>query len=149
MAIAVREPHRTADAATSRVVSRRVASPEQAAPRSPATRRPVSRRAGVDPRAATRRRPSARTRRRLAGLALLVLLAITVVPLGGGASATTDTAGGRAPAHVVLGAGETVWAAVAPHAPHGVDAATWAHRVVAHNDFDATALPPGTIVRLP
>jgi hypothetical protein len=149
MAIAVRELHRTADATTSRLVSCRVASPGHAVPRSPVTRRVVSRRAGVDQRAATRRRPSARTRRRVAGLALLVVVAITVIALGGGAGAATDTARDRSPAHVVLGAGETVWGAVAPHAPSGVDTVTWVHQVVAHNDFDATALPPGTVVRLP
>lgn len=50
---------------------------------------------------------------------------------------------------VVIGAGQSVWEAVAPYAPENASMHEWVARVLQINDLDARAVPAGTVVRLP
>lgn len=103
------------------------------------------------PRAATRAGGRAQARRRLGILALLVIAAVLALgPVVG--SAAADIPGDPAPpptAHLVIGQGETVWDLAAPHAPAGANVEVYVAEVLAHNGLEATAVAPGTVVRLP
>lgn len=50
---------------------------------------------------------------------------------------------------VVIAPGETVWELAAPHAPAGADLQVYVEEVLRHNGLEATAIPPGTVIRLP
>lgn len=103
-------------------------------------------------------------RRRAVALALVVLLAAI-----GGLGARTVSAGGLAPARsapsspappsaaasmpafdtVVVGAGDTVWDLARAHLPGDRSLAAYVAEILRANDVNATALVPGTVLRLP
>ncbi len=127
-------------------------------------RRPASPNA-TDRRAATRS-GGVRGRRSVAVLALLVIVVgalLLLLPGRSVADAMDPTAPAVAPVAdmavktitgagfgpLVLGEGETVWDLVLPHLPAGVDAQSYVRSVLDHNGLLATAVPPGTVIRLP
>jgi hypothetical protein len=106
----------------------------------------------------------AHVRRGLAALLLLiaVTLGVRALPDGGVVASSarpaeavaTATATGAGAAEtweptVVIGPGETVWELAAPHAPAGTDLHLYVQEVLRHNGLDATAIAPGTVIRLP
>ena len=101
--------------------------------------------------------PASAVGRRMIGLALLVVVAAGAVVSSGGITPAVAFDGQAAasagamsmPDHVVLGEGDTVWDVAGPFRPEGTELQTWIRQVVELNEFDVTALPPGTVVRLP
>lgn len=92
----------------------------------------------------------------------MIVALLLGVPAVGALAAGAEAApgnGGLAPAgqavaasdagYVVVGPGETIWDLVAPHVPAGQDRASYVDSVLAHNGLTATAVRPGTVVRLP
>jgi hypothetical protein len=120
-------------------------------------------------RAATRGAVPAQVRRGLSMLALLVIAAVASVVLsslgGATAAAELDALGIGGPLvgaergalddvqgdeiAVVIGPGETVWDLALPYLPAGVDAQVFMSRVLERNDVQATAVQPGTVIRIP
>jgi hypothetical protein len=143
MAIATEELDRTDRRHPAAAAPRPLPSPRAA--RRPATLEP----AGT--RAATRAGGVTQVRRRRA--AVLALLVIAVVALGlvlpsQPPAGAADGGAPSAPVLLVVAPGETVWGLVAPHAPAGVPLQAYVAHVLARNGLDATAIAPGTVVRL-
>lgn len=93
-------------------------------------------------------------RRRLA----VVALAVTVVTVAAlllvgvwsrGGAAVTPTGVVTTPVEVVIAPGDTIWDLAHAHAPKGQNPRAYVARIVAANDVEATALAPGTVLRLP
>jgi hypothetical protein len=146
MAIAIWEPDRTDH--------RHHAGRGATAPVLRAPARAAATAAGAPPnttgsRAATRPGVPARVRRRLVGLALLVIVAVLQVGLGAQRADGAAEPGTPAEIVVVVQPGQTVWGLTRPHAPAGADAGVFAVRVLERNGLDATAVRAGTVVRIP
>lgn len=117
-------------------------------------RRPPSDRARPTGRGTTAplaSRPVARplvrpTVRAAAVVVALVLGLFLFVSLGGLSRADAPAA---PLATVVVQPGDTVWDIAAAHAPAGTSTADYAWLVATHNDVQATALRPGTVLQLP
>jgi hypothetical protein len=72
-------------------------------------------------------------------------------PQSAAAAAPVEAVGSVAPgsAPVVVAQGETVWDLVVPHLPAGTDAQAYVAAVLELNGLEATAVAPGTVLRLP
>lgn len=92
-----------------------------------------------------------RRRRVAAGVAVAVVVGMVGMASGGAPSAlrTDPVAATVPPATVVVQAGDTLWAVVAPHVPPGAHPMAYAVEVAAYNNLDPLAVPAGTVVRLP
>jgi hypothetical protein len=120
------------------------------APRAvPPARRPAPARSAAS-RAATRTSGvPARIRRRLAGLALLVIVCAAFVVAGRADAAAGGAAtGATAEVLAVVVEGETVWDVALPAVPAGEDPLVYVSEVVRRNGLHSTAVAPGTVVRL-
>ncbi len=124
--------------------------------RTPAGIRPVVRgptaAAWSSPRLQAHRRAAVYRRRRL-GVATLAVTVVAVATLLLGvwpmrsAAATAD--GGVARVEIVIAPGDTVWDLAYAHAPAGQSPQAYIASILDVNDVDATALLPGTVLRLP
>ena len=113
--------------------------------------RPV--RTGASPalRPVTRRRPVRRRnvllRRRIAAaLTVTVLILALGITWAMRSEAAPD---GIVEATVVVGPGETVWDIATEYVPDGVHPQAYVAQVLRYNDLEATAVMPGTALRLP
>ena len=96
-----------------------------------------------------------RLRRAVAGLAVLVASAATVIALGllaraAGPEAAAPVPGSHAPAVVTVAPGETVWEVAARLAPGrpGPEVAALAERLVTENNLMSPRLRPGQVLRV-
>jgi hypothetical protein len=113
------------------------------------TQRPYrSRTAVVRPRRAVRRRPNVALRRRIAAVVVVALLAVLVSGLWAMRSEASSDAG-TVEATVVVAPGETVWDIAAEYTPAGAHPQAYVAQVLRYNDLDASAVLPGTVLRLP
>jgi hypothetical protein len=114
-------------------------------------------------RAATRGVVPAQVRRGLAMLALLVIAAVvlsvvlgsvgtgtaTAAPELGALAGADSTAATTDEVALVVGPGETVWDLALPYVPAGEDAQLFMAQVLTRNGVEATAVRPGTVIRIP
>lgn len=111
------------------------------------SRRPAAVRS---PRPVTRRTRTFQRRRAAVLAAVIVVVAVGAFLLG---VVTSSPAGAQqpapAPVTVVVAPGDTVWELARDHRPDHVSVNEYAATVLAHNDLDATAVVPGTVVELP
>ena len=117
--------------------------------RATARRRPTSQ-ARRRPTALARRRPSRRTYALRRAFVSAVVLALLVAAFSAGTALRSDAADTpSADATVVVAEGDTVWDIAVAHLPEGGNAHAYVAEVLEHNDLDAAALRPGTLLRLP
>lgn len=95
-----------------------------------------------------RRRPNVMLRRRIAGLIVVALVALTVSGLWAMRSEAAPE-GALVEATVVVGPGDTVWELAKPYTPAGEHPQAYVAEVLRYNDLDAAAVLPGTVLRLP
>ncbi|CAN5575587.1 hypothetical protein BH24ACT14_BH24ACT14_07280 [soil metagenome] len=91
-------------------------------------------------------------RRRLAVVAVTVVAVAALLLVGvwsPWSAAATPAGVATAPIEVVIAPGDTVWDLAHAHAPAGQSPRIYVARILAVNDVDATALAPGTVLRLP
>ncbi|CAN5860811.1 hypothetical protein BH20ACT7_BH20ACT7_04050 [soil metagenome] len=125
--------------------------------RTPAGIRPVIRTttlgAGSSPRAQAQRRAAVYRRRRLAVAALavtvVVVATLSLVGVWPLRSAAATVEGHVEQVEVVIAPGDTIWDLAHAHAPAGQSPQTYITSILDANDLDATALLPGTVLRLP
>lgn len=101
--------------------------------------------------AAPRRRPVRRRnvllRRRIAAA---LTVAVLILALGTTWAMRSEAApDGIVEATVVVGPGETVWDIATEYVPAGVHPQAYVAQVLRYNDLEATAVMPGTALRLP
>ena len=119
--------------------------------RAPAPRsRAVTSHAVTRPRAVAspRRRPNVMLRRRIAALLVIAVVALVVSGLWAMRSEASSDAG-VVEATVVVAPGETVWDIAAEYTPPGAHPQAYVAEVLRYNDLTASAVLPGTVLRLP
>ena len=106
--------------------------------RAPVATRPVVR----------RRRPNVALRRRIAAVMVIAVVALMVSGMWAMRSEASSDAG-PVEATVVVGAGDTVWDIAAEYTPEGAHPQAYVAEVLRYNDLQASAVLPGTVLRLP
>lgn len=114
----------------------------------------IDQRRAVRPQVARRPVPSRRAQRRVFLLRRLIvglLLALMVVAIGATLALRSEAApdATAVAATVVVGPGDTVWDIAHEYVPAGVHPQAYVAAVLRHNDIDATAVVPGTVLELP
>ena len=128
----------TAIATAQRPYGARSAAPRAVRPASRVAARPAPR----------RRRRNVALRRRIAALLVIAVVALAVSGLWAMRSeAASDT--GPVEATVVVAPGETVWDIAAEYVPPGAHPQAYVAEVLRYNDLTASAVLPGTVLRLP
>lgn len=128
-----------------------MAPPQRRAAR-PAQHRPVGNRAVMDRRRAQHRRAARRAaaRRRLVVLVIMAVAVLTFVVSASLQSQASDVRGDAGlEATVVVGPGDTVWDIAVDYLPAGEHAHAYAARILQHNGVEASAVAPGSVLRLP
>ena len=110
-----------------------------------AARRPAAPRARAVP---ARRRPNVLLRRRIAAVLVIAVVALAVSGLWAMRSEASSDAG-VVEATVVVAPGDTVWDIAAAYTPAGAHPQAYVAEVLRYNDLTASAVLPGTVLRLP
>lgn len=102
-------------------------------------------------RGAAARRPTRRTYALRRALVSLVVLALLVAAFSAGMALRSDAAdtASMVQATVVVAEGDTVWDIAVAYLPEGANTHAYVAQVLEHNDLDAAAVRPGTVLRLP
>ena len=111
-----------------------------------AARRPAAPRSRAV--AARRRRPNVMLRRRIAAVLVVAVVALVVSGLWAMRSEASSDAG-VVEATVVVAPGDTVWDIAAAYTPAGAHPQAYVAEVLRYNDLTASAVLPGTVLRLP